>query len=65
MANRETLIARKQALRQQIERVQRELAELRSQPVPPARRIRSLESQLEQQMGEEYNLRLAIDQSRH
>jgi hypothetical protein len=62
--DRETLIARKQAVRQQIERCQRQLEQLRQAQPPHARRIRSLEADLERLMSEEYTLRLAIDRQR-
>ncbi len=63
MADRETLIARKQMVRRQIERVQRELAQVEALPRPDQRRIRKLQDQLDRLMGEEYTLRLAIDRS--
>ena len=63
MTDRATLIARKQQLRSELEHVQRELERVR-QVVPPApRQIRQLEARLERLMGEEYNLRLAIDRA--
>jgi hypothetical protein len=64
MSNRESLIARKQTVRREIEQTQRELNRLRlTKPPTPARRLRTLEERLERLMTEEYNLRLAIDQS--
>lgn len=64
LLDRESLIARKQAVRQQIERCGRQLEQLRlAQPVN-TRRIRGLEVDLERLMAEEYNLRLAIDRQR-
>ena len=62
--DRETLIARKQSVRQQIERCQRQLEQLRQAQSPNLRRIRTLETSLEQLMNEEYTLRLAIDRQR-
>jgi prefoldin subunit 5 len=62
--DRETLIARKQSVRQQIERCQRQLEQLRQAQPLNSRRIRTLEADLERLMGEEYTLRLAIDRQR-
>ena len=62
--DRETLIARKQSVRQQIERCQRQLEQLHQAQPPNARRIRTLESDLERLMAQEYELRLAIDRQR-
>lgn len=62
--DRESLIARKQSVRQQIERCQRQLEQLRQAQPPNARRIHALEAELERFMGEEYTLRLAIDRQR-
>jgi prefoldin subunit 5 len=62
--DRESLIARKQSVRQQIERCQRQLEQLRQAQPPNTRRIRTLEADLERLMGEEYTLRLAIDRQR-
>ena len=62
--DRESLIARKHAVRQQIERGQRQLEQLRQMQPPDMRRIRTLEADLERLMGEEYTLRLAIDRQR-
>jgi cell division protein FtsB len=62
--DRETLIARKHAVRQQIERCQRQLEQIRQSEPVNARRIRTLEAELERLMGEEYTLRLAIDRQR-
>ena len=62
--DRESLIARKQSVRQQIERCQRQLEQLRQAQPSDARRIRTLEADLERLMGEEYTLRLAIDRQR-
>jgi hypothetical protein len=58
------LIARKQGVRQQIERCQRQLEQARQAQPPNTRRIRTLEADLERLMGEEYTLRLAIDRQR-
>lgn len=62
--DREALIARKQSVRQQIERCQRQLEQLRQAQRPDARRIGKVEAELERLMGEEYTLRLAIDRQR-
>ena len=62
--DRESLIARKHEVRRQIERYQREMEQLRQAQPLNLRRIRTLETQLEQLMGEEYTLRLAIDRQR-
>ncbi len=69
MGDRLDLIARKQDVRSRIERLRRQLAQEMEQTRSPgerakSRRIRRLESQLEQLMAEEYRLRVAIDQSR-
>lgn len=64
MADRETLIARKQEVRRRIEQARRTLERERAKPVPPKRQINRLERQLEGLMAEEYNLRVAIDQAR-
>jgi hypothetical protein len=58
------LIARKQSVRQQIERCQRQLEQLRQAQPLNMRHIRTLEGDLERLMGEEYTLRLAIDRHR-
>ncbi|MEZ4619962.1 MAG: hypothetical protein R2867_31285 [Caldilineaceae bacterium] len=64
MADRDFLIARKQAVRREIEQVRRTLEREQSRPTPIKRRIAPLESQLEKLMAEEYTLRVAIDQAR-
>ena len=64
MSDRFALIARKQEIRRQIEQVRRQLEREQAQASLKQRRIGQLETQLEQLMAEEYNLRLAIDQSR-
>lgn len=65
MLDRSTLIARKQEIRRRIERLQADLEAARAQPpAPDPRRVRRLEDELQRLMGEEYNLRLAIDRSR-
>lgn len=64
MANRELLIARKQEVRRRIEQLRRTLERERAKPTSPHRQISRLETQLEQLMAEEYNLRMAIDQAR-
>ena len=60
------LIARKQAVQQEIQRTRRELNGLCRPEItrPNARRIAQLENQLERLMAEEYRLRLAIDRAR-
>ena len=58
------LIARKKEIRRQIEQIRRHLEREQAQLMPQQRRIRQWESQLEQLMAEEYNLRLRIDQSK-
>jgi hypothetical protein len=63
MVDRESLIARKHALRGQIERLQRELERARTASPANQRQMRKLEAQLEKLMAEEYSLRLAIDRS--
>ncbi len=64
MADRATLIARKQQLRSEIERVQRQLDHPRQAVPPPGvRQVRQLEDRLERLMGEEYSLRVAIDRT--
>ncbi len=66
MTDRASLIARKHAVRGEIQRTQRELAHLRSPDSVNLnkRRIRHLENKLEQLMAEEYRLRVAIDRAR-
>lgn len=64
MTDRFGLIARKQEIRRQIEQIRRHLEREQAQLMPQQRRIRQWESQLEQLMAEEYNLRLRIDQSK-
>ncbi len=59
--DRETLIARKQAVRQQIERHRREMEQLHQTQPPNLRLVHRLEVELEKLMSEEYALRLAID----
>lgn len=62
--DRATLIARKQSVRQQLERCQRQLEQLRQAQPPNQRRIRTLEADVARLMSEEYTLRLAIDRQR-
>ena len=63
------LIARKQEVRRQIERLNRQLDAERNaeraaaDPKRDRRRIAKLEQQLQTLMAEEYSLRLAIDRS--
>jgi hypothetical protein len=59
--DREVLIARKQVVRQQIERHQREMEQIHQAQPPNLRRVRKLEAELEKLMSEEQTLRLAID----
>jgi len=63
MADRTTLIARKEAVRQRLGQLQRELTRLQAQPLPTSRQIDRLQGQIEQLMAEEYSLRVAIDQA--
>jgi len=64
MGERFALVARKQEVRSRIERLRRQLEHERSLgDQANARRVRSLENQLERLMAEEYSLRMAIDQS--
>lgn len=65
--DRIALIARKQEVRRQIERVNRQLEAARgvADPKQDRRRIARLEQQLQALMAEEYSLRLAIDRSLH
>jgi hypothetical protein len=64
MSNREALIAHKQAVRRQIERLVREIEIARvAQPPALPRRLRRMEQELERLMAEETTLRLAIDRS--
>ena len=65
MGERFQLMARKQDVRSRIERLRRQLEHERSLGERAnLRRLRTLENQLERLMAEEYNLRVAIDQSR-
>lgn len=63
MTDRDQLIARKNDVRRQIERLRRQLAQEQVQPRPSARRVRQLQEQLDRLMAEEHELRLAIDSS--
>ena len=63
MADRFTLIARKQEVRRRLETLHRQLEHERTKPQPVTRRLAQLENQVEQLMAEEANLRLAIDQA--
>ncbi len=60
--DRAALIAQKQRVRTQIEQVQRQLEQARTQN--NRRKIAQLEAQLEHWQAQEYQLRVAIDQSR-
>ena len=64
--DRESLIARKQEVRRQLERAQASLAELENAagPKQDRRRMAQLQNQIERLMAEEFNLRLAIDQAK-
>lgn len=64
MADRDLLIARKHEVRRRIEQMRRTLEAERGKARPAQRQINRLESQLEGLMAEEYNLRVAIDQTR-
>jgi hypothetical protein len=64
MSDRFALIERKQAVQRQIEQARRRLERERLLPRVNPRLIGQLETQLEQLMAEEYNLRLKIDQSK-
>ncbi len=64
MADRDALIARKQELRRRIERLRRTLEREATKVPLPKRQVSRLETQLDQLMAEEYNLRVAIDQTR-
>ena len=63
MADRFTLIARKQEVRRRLETLQRQLEHERTKPHLAARHLAQLEKQVEQLMAEEANLRIAIDQA--
>ena len=65
--DRESLIARKQEVRRQLERAQASLTQLENAagPKQDRRRLAQLQRQIERLMAEEYNLRLAIDQANH
>lgn len=63
MADRFTLIARKQEVRRRLETLHRQLEHERAQPQPAPRRLAQLERQVEQLMAEEAHLRIAIDQA--
>ena len=65
MADRFTLIVRKETVRRRISQLQRELAQAQAKQPPAARQIAHLQQQVEQLMAEEYNLRIAIDQAAH
>lgn len=65
MADRFTLIARKEAVRQRLGQLQRELTRFQAQQPPATRQIDRLQGQIEQLMAEEYNLRVMIDQAAH
>lgn len=64
MTDRYALIARKEEVRRKLEQVRRTLERERAKVPPQQRLVNRLESQLEQLMAEEYNLRVAIDQAR-
>lgn len=63
MADRFALIARKNEVRREIEHLRRQLEAATAAPVRNRRQRDRLASRLEQLMAEEYNLRVAIDQS--
>ena len=60
--HRAALIAQKQRVRTQIEQIQRQLEQTR--PQGNRRKLAQLEAQLERWQAQEYQLRVAIDQSR-
>jgi hypothetical protein len=64
--DRDALIVRKHEVRRQLERAQSVLSQLENAagPKQDRRRIAQLQSQIDRLMAEEFNLRLAIDQSR-
>jgi hypothetical protein len=63
--DREALIARKQEVRRRLERARAELAHIENAagPKQDRRRMSQLQSLIDHLMAEEFNLRLAIDQS--
>lgn len=61
--DRDQLIARKNDVRRQIDRLRRQLSQEQVQARPSARRIRQLQEQMDRLMAEEHELRLAIDSS--
>ncbi len=63
--DRESLIARKQEVRRELERAQAAIAQLENAagPKQDRRRIAQLQNQIDRLMAEEFNLRLAIDQA--
>lgn len=65
--DREVLIARKHEVHRQLERAQAALAQIENAAGPKRdrRRIAQLQNQVDRLMAEEFNLRLAIDQSPH
>lgn len=64
MAERAELIARKQAVHQQLERIRRQLEYEETLNPTNVRRIQQLRNEHERLMAEEYTLRIAIDRSR-
>jgi hypothetical protein len=65
MADRFALIARKQEVRQQIERLRRQLEQAELTPAHNQRQRDRLVARLDQLMAEEYTLRVSIDQRGH
>lgn len=65
MADRFTLIARKELVRQRLGQLQRELVRVQAQQPLALRQIERLQGKIEQLMAEEYTLRVAIDQAAH
>jgi hypothetical protein len=63
--DRESLIARKHEVRRQLERAQASLIQLENAagPKQDRRRVVQLQKQIDRLMAEEFNLRLAIDQT--
>lgn len=63
MSDRRELIARKESIRARLVQLRRELDRERLRGSAGARRVRQIETQIEQFEGEERELRLAIDQA--
>jgi hypothetical protein len=63
MTDRADLIARKEGVRREMERIRRDLAREEARPSPSAPRIQQLREQIERLTAEEFSLRIAIDRS--